>query len=78
MDNNCRNHTVCTIFTCCALKKYKVKEIAFDTAVKLSKKLAQQSCMNVDSYFIIDVFNTYKKGVDFRNQYLQKGRGKDE
>ena len=50
----------------------------FDTAVKLSKKLAQQSCMNVDSYFIIDVFNTYKKGVDFRNQYLQKGRGKDE
>lgn len=29
--------------------------------------------MSVDYYFILDVFNTYKRGEDFRNQcYHQK------
>ena len=34
--------------------------------------------MSVDSYFIVDVFKTYKEGVDFRNQYLEIERGKDK
>ena len=31
--------------------------------------------MNGDPYFIIDVFNNYKLGVDYRNQYLTIERG---
>ena len=46
------------------MKKVKVKEIVFDAALKLSKKLSEQSCMSVNSYYIADVFNTYKRGVE--------------
>ena len=65
-------------FTCFGLKKNKIKEIVFQATLKSVKKLVKQSCVSVDSYFIIDVFNTYKQGVEFRNQYLTIERGKDE
>ena len=41
------------------MKKVKVKKIVFDAALKLSKKLPEQSCMSVNSYYI-----TYKRGVE--------------
>ena len=50
----------------------------FEAALKLSKKLAEQSCMSANSYHIIDVFNTYKRGVDFRNQYIAIERGSED
>ena len=60
-------------------KKNKVKEIVFKAALKLSKKLAQQPCVSTDFFFFVfDVFNTYKLGVDNRNQYLTIEQGKDE
>ena len=64
--------------TCCGLKKVKIKEIVFEAALKLSKKLAEQSCMSANFYHIIDVFNTYKRGVDFRNQYIAIERGSED
>ena len=66
-NDDCRNHTICTQFTCFGLKTNKVKEIVFKATLKLSKKLAQQPCMSTDYFFIFDVFNTYKLGVDNRN-----------
>ena len=65
-------------FTCFGLKKNKIKEIVFEATLKSAKKLVKQSCVSVDSYFIIDVFNTYKQGVEFRNLYLIIERRKDE
>ena len=65
-------------FTCFGLKKNKIKEIVFQATLKSVKKLVKQSCVSVDFYFIIDVFSTYKQGVEFRNQYLTIERGKDE
>ena len=64
LNDDCRNYTVCTPSTCFGMKKVKVKEIVFDAALKLSKKLSEQSCMSVNSYYITDVFNTYKRGVE--------------
>ena len=78
LDNeciDCRKFTFCTKYTCANMKKPKVKEIMFEAALKLSKKLAKKSCMNVDPYFIIDVFNNYELNVDYRNQYLTIERG---
>ena len=60
LNDDSRNYTVCTPSRCFGLKKVKVKEIVFEAALKLSKKLAKQSCMSVNSYHIVDVFNTYK------------------
>ena len=70
LNDDSRNYTVCTPSRCFGLKKVKVKEIVFEAALKLSKKLAKQSCMSVNSYHIVDVFNTYKWGAEFSNQYL--------
>ena len=56
-------------------KKNKVKKIVFEATLKSAKNLVKQSCMSVDYYFIIDVFNTYKQGVEFRNQYLTIEQG---
>ena len=76
--DDCRKHTVCTPSTCFGLKKIKVKEILFVNALKFSKELAEHSCMCVNSYYIIDVFNNYKRGVDLRNQYLTIERGEED
>ena len=76
--DDCRKHTVCTPLTCFGLKKIKVKEIVFVNALKFSKELAEHSCMCVNSYYIIDVFNNYKRGVDLRNQYLTIERGEED
>ena len=78
LNDDCRNYTVCTQSTGFGLKKVKVKEIVFEVALKLSKKLAEQCCMSVNSYHIVDVFNTYKRGLDFRNQYLTIERGGED
>ena len=56
------------------LKRLRFKKL-FKVSISLSKKLATKSCMNGDPYFIIDVFNNYKLGVDYRNQYLTIERG---
>ena len=47
--DDCRKHIVCTASTCFGLN-----------ALKFSKELAEHSCMCVNSYYIIDVFNNYK------------------
>ena len=59
-------------------KKIKVWEIVVVNALKFSKELAEHSCMCVNSYYIIDVFNNYKRGVDFRNQYLTIEWGEED
>ena len=71
----CRKFSVCNEFTCPNIKKAKAQKIVFKVSISLSKKLATKSCMNGDPYFIIDVFNNYKLGVDYRNQYLTIERG---
>ena len=70
----CRKFSVCNKFICLNIKKAKVQEIVFETA--FVKKLAEKSCMNVDPYFIIYVFDNYKLDVDYKNQYLTTERGK--
>ena len=68
--DECRNSTVCNSKNCFGFKKVKIREIVFLNAVKLSKRLAIYSCLNVNPDFIIKVFDTYKRGVDFNNSYL--------
>ena len=60
------------------MKISNIKTILFKQAIKLSKQLAEFSCMSVDSYFILDVFNTYKRGEDLRNQFLSIEREENE
>ena len=60
------------------MKISNIKTILFKQAIKLSKQLAEFSCMSVDSYFILDVFNTYKRGEDFRYQFLSIEREENE
>ena len=76
--NYCRNSITRTPVTYFNMKISKVKTILFKQAIKLSKQLAEFSCMSVDSYFILDVFNTYKRGEDFRNQCLSIEREEKE
>ena len=76
--NECRNSTVCNSENCFGFKKVKIREIVFSHAIKVSKRLAVYSCLNVNSDFIIDVFNTYKRGVDFYNPYLSIDRYQEE
>ena len=78
LNDDCRNYTVCTPSTCFGLKKVKVKEIVFEAALKLSKNLVEQSSMSVNSYHVVNVFNTYERGMDFRNQYLTIKRGGED
>ena len=56
----------------------KIRETIFLHAVKLSKRLAVYSCFTVNSDFIIKVFDTYKRGVDFRNSYLSMDRYQEQ
>ena len=70
LEDNCRKFTVCNSRTCVNMKRNRIKNNVFETALTFSKKLAKYSCRVVEPYFISDVFNTYKRGVDFRNQYL--------
>ena len=68
--DECRNSTVCNSKNCFGFKKVKIREIVFLNAVKLSKRLAIYSCLNVNPDFIIKVFDTYERGVDFNDSYL--------
>ena len=56
------------------LKKLKLQRLLFLHGIKLSKRLAAYSYLNVNSDFIIEVFNTYKRGVDFYNPYVSIDR----
>ena len=76
--NECRNSTVCNSEKCFGFKKVKIRDILFLNAVKLSKRLAVHSCRTVNSDFIIKVFDTYKRGVDFYNPYLSIDRYQEE
>ena len=67
LENNCRRFTVCNSRTCFNMKRNLIKNVVFETALTFSKKLAKYSCRSVDPYFISDVFNNYKRGVDFKN-----------
>ena len=78
LEDNCRKFTVCNLRTCVNMKRNRIKNIVFETALTFSKKLAEYSCRGVDPYFIFDVFNTYKRDVDSRNQYLTTERYQDE
>ena len=78
LKDNCRKFTVCNSRTCVNMKRNRIKNIVFETALTFSKKLAEYSCRSVHPYFIFYVFNTYKQGVDFRNQYLTIERYQDE
>ena len=60
LKDNCRKFTVCNSRTCVNMKRNRIKNTVFETALTFSKKLAEYSCRGVDPYFISDVFNTYK------------------
>ena len=60
------------------MKKNTIKNVVFETTSTFSKKLAEYSCRSVDPYFTSGVFNTYKRGVDFRTKYLTAERYQDE
>ena len=53
----------------------RIKVVFFREPVNLCKKLSEFSCLNVTSDFIIDAFQTYERGEDFFDQYLEKERG---
>ena len=73
--NEYRNSTVCNSENCFGFKKVKITETAFFLhGIKLSKRLAVYSCLNVNSDFIMEVFNKYKRGVDFYNPYVSIDR----
>ena len=78
MEDNCTKFTVCNSRTCINMKRNVIKNVVFETTLTFSMKLAEYSCRNVDPYFISDVFNTYKPGVDFRKPYLTIQRYQDE
>ena len=78
LEDNCRKFTVCNSRACVNVKRNRIKNILFETPLTFSKKVAEYSCRSVDLYFIFGAFNTYKRGVDFRNQYLTIERYQDE
>lgn len=67
---------VLTSVNCLSLRTDKIKVTLFKEAVNFAQKLAQVSSLSVDPYFIIDVFNTYKKNKDFTNPCLEFDRRK--
>lgn len=76
--NECRNSTAFSPVNCFSLRKDKIKQIIFLHAVKLSKRLAVQSCQVVNSAYVINVFNKYKFGVEFYSPYLSIERPKNK
>ena len=42
------------------------------------KQLTEFSSLSVNPYYIIDVFKTYQRSVDFDNDYLEIEKGKHE
>ena len=56
--------TVCTATTCFGLKKKWGKCSYFWHLV------AKNSCHMLDSYYMIEVFNTNNRGVDYNNPYF--------
>ena len=41
----------------------------------MSKKLVQKSSCVLDSYYMLEVFKTYHRGIDYNNPYLLIERG---
>ena len=76
--DECRNATVCTSENCFGFRKDKIREIVFLHAIRLSKRHAVYSCRTVNSDFIINVFDTRKRGIDFYNPYLSINRYQEE
>ena len=70
IDLNCGEFTVCTSTNCSNLRKSNVKAIFFRELVLFCEKLSEFCCDYVDSYFIIDVFQRYKRGEDYFSAYL--------
>ena len=76
IETDCQNYTVCASMNCFSLRTNNMKVILFQEAVTFSKKFAQFSSSSINPYFIIDVFNTYKKQKDVTNPYLEIDRRK--
>ena len=60
------------------LKKLKLERLFFYMLLHYQKRLAMYSCRTVNSDFIMKVFDTYKRGVDFYNPYLSIDRYQEE
>ena len=54
LEDNCWKFTVCDSGTCINMKRNRIKNIVFQTALTFSKKLVEYSCRGVDPYFISD------------------------
>ena len=61
-----------------ALEKIKLERLFFLHAIRLSKRHTVYSCRTVNSDFIINVFDTRKRGIDFYNPYLSIDRYQEE
>ena len=69
-----RKYIVSTSSNCLYLRINKVKVIFFRELVNLCRKLRGLSCLGINPYFIIDALETYERGEDFFNQYLEMQR----
>ena len=52
LEDNCRKFAVCNTRTCVNMKRNRIKNIVFETALTFSKKVGGYSCRSVDPYFI--------------------------
>lgn len=66
-----RKHTVCTSSICFSQRKNKVKAVLLKELVDIWKNLTEFSCFNVNPDFIVEAFETYKRGLDYFSQYLE-------
>ena len=79
VTGDCRKYTAYTSKTCPSMKINKIKAIFFREILCFCKRLAEFPGLSVNSQFIIDVFNTYKRrGEDFFTKYLEIESGKHE
>ena len=78
VTGDCRKYTACTSKNCPNMKLNKIKAIFFGEIVCFCETLAEFLSLSVNSQFIIDVFNTCKRGEDFFTKYLEIERRKHE
>lgn len=68
--NYCNKFIILALRSGVDSKKDKVAENVFIHAIKLLIRLAKTSWKLLNSDHIIDVFNSYKLGIDYNKSYL--------
>ena len=66
----CRRHTACSVKNCFPIKKRRITQFVYLSAVKLIKRLAVTMCQTVNSNTIPECYDTYTLWNHYRNPYL--------